>query len=559
MYYVILIIVAVIVAFYLAWILLALLLRVFSFVVFYWVVGFSLMFVGGLLFSITIPWRVLSKRGRFDFRQLTPDDVVRGTAFKRGPRGENRHWGWDNAWPNYLPYQAVQDAKGVVGETRLIVGGMWESISFKIRFGHWTGGGVKKIAAQAAGVAPRLFWIALLPVPFFGFWCGVWLSVGAWMLAMVVLGAVIGTGQWLVLLVLRWSDILRRRRMNAELRCPHCYYRGTTPSYRCSDAGCPVIHRNMLPGPLGLTTRRCVCGTQLPNTIRSASRKLKTVCPRCDHDLAGGSGLRHTVQLPVIGSVGAGKTRLLMAAVVQLKGRLTQRGGSLEGLTPAAESYVAQAEELMSKHADTNKTPDVAPEGVPLVLSNQAGRVTELQLMDAAGEAFATWDKTADLRYLDDASAFLFVLDPLAWPQFKRELRLQGLASSVLVTNEDQQNSYSSAVDRMRSENVSLGRRSLGVILSKADILMRLPSAAALRNGPNGTSEVRTWMLDHDFDLLITGMEMDFGSVHYFLSDSMGNRDLDDPLNPLLPLQWALEVSKSQLALVDPPDSAAAA
>ena len=59
---------------------------------------------------------------------------------------------------------------------------------------------------------------------------------------------------------------------------------------------------------------------------------------------------------------------------------------------------------------------------VPLILRDAVGEVTELQLMDAAGEAFATWDTTAELRYLDNAKAFIFVLDPLAWPQLRREL-----------------------------------------------------------------------------------------------------------------------------------------
>src|SRR6476646_4020491 len=108
------IILALVAIFYLLWIVLALILRAFSFIVFYWIVGFSVMFVGGLLYSILIPWKVLNKRGRFDFRQLTPDDVVANRVFRRGPRGENRHHGWDHAWPTYLPYQARYDSDGVV-------------------------------------------------------------------------------------------------------------------------------------------------------------------------------------------------------------------------------------------------------------------------------------------------------------------------------------------------------------------------------------------------------------------------------------------------------------
>jgi hypothetical protein len=113
----------------------------------------------------------------------------------------------------------------------------------------------------------------------------------------------------------------------------------------------------MLPGPLGLTTRRCACGTQLPNTIRAAARTLPTLCPYCNRELAGSSGVRHTVQLPVIGSVGAGKTRLLMAAIVQLESWLTERQGSINAVTPDAQTYLDAARLTVHSHAETVKTP----------------------------------------------------------------------------------------------------------------------------------------------------------------------------------------------------------
>ena len=99
---IILIIVGLIALFYIAWILLALLIRAFSILIFYWMIGFSLALVVGLLYSVVIPWRVLSKRGKYGFLQLAPDHVVAGKAlWGARPRGESRHYGWDRAWPMY--------------------------------------------------------------------------------------------------------------------------------------------------------------------------------------------------------------------------------------------------------------------------------------------------------------------------------------------------------------------------------------------------------------------------------------------------------------------------
>src|SRR5215204_1709955 len=117
-----LLILGLIILFIIAWILLALLIRAFSILIFYWVIGLSVMFAAGLIFGLAIPWRVLRNQGEFAFRQLTPDDVVAGTAFKGRPRGESKHYGWDRAWPMYIPFQARQDAKGVVGEAHVFLG-----------------------------------------------------------------------------------------------------------------------------------------------------------------------------------------------------------------------------------------------------------------------------------------------------------------------------------------------------------------------------------------------------------------------------------------------------
>jgi hypothetical protein len=241
-----------------------------------------------------------------------------------------------------------------------------------------------------------------------------------------------------------------------------------------------------------------------------------------------------------------------MAAIVQLESWLTERQGTINAVTPEAQTYLEAARLTVHSQAETVKTPDALPEGVPLILRDAAGEVTELQLMDAAGETFATWDTTADLRYLDNANAFLFVLDPLAWPQLRRELQLRGLAETVVVTGENQKESYGAAIGRMRAESVPLRQRKLGVVLSKADILLKLPSAAELANSALDSHSIRKWMSEHDFDLLITRMEMDFGEVRYFLVDSMNSHAPDQPLSPWWTLRWALQANGSTLTLIDP-------
>lgn len=545
-------ILAVMAAFYALWIIFAVLARIVSFMIFYWLISFSVALVPGLLVGVRIPWRVLRGHGRAPFRQITPSDVVAGGVIPGKLRGETHHFGWDKAWPLYIPYQAKEDAKGVITETRATTVEWWGYLGRRFTPYSNTGTGVRSVAVSSVKQGPNVLWTGLLLAPLAGAITGLWLSVGSWLLAMLVLGIFVWSGQKAALVGMRWIDVLSRRKAKASLKCPVCYEESDFPSYRCSNPECSIVHRTMLPGPLGLLTRRCECGTQLPNTIRSAAKRLETVCPYCNNDLPTGSGSRHTIQIPVIGSTGAGKTRLLTAATAQLENRLGELGGSLVPLTSEAHEYAVKSRELMSRHADTAKTAQGMPRGVPFVMKDKEGNHVELQLMDVAGEAFNSWDSTADLRYLDGAQALLYVFDPLASPPIARELRLRS-GQSVVVTSEDQEAAYGAAIDRMRAEGVALKSRALGVVMSKADVLLSLPSGHRL---PGYDSDsIRNWLMEQDLELFVGRFEKDFRDVRYFLVDSMGERDYNDPLSPAATLGWVLSSCKSAVTLDDPPQA----
>ncbi|MCZ2817254.1 TRAFAC clade GTPase domain-containing protein [Modestobacter sp. VKM Ac-2984] len=536
-----------------AWTIGALLTRLISFLVLYWMVSFTVAVVGGLLFGVVVPLRVLRGKGRAAFRQLTPADVAAGTAFRAKARGDARHYGWDQAWSTYFPYQAREDALGVRAECQELLSRAWAWVADVCSLRKGTAAGTRsstmgdKVSAAANQTARSLPGIALavlLVPPYVGFALGTWVSVLAWLLLMFVVGAVVVTGQQLALFAYRWSDVLLRRRDRAELLCTSCYTLSTLPSFRCSNPACTVVHRDLLPGPLGLRSRRCACGTTLPNTIRRAGAKLQPVCPVCNAEMPKGSGNRQTIPVPVIGSVGAGKTRLLAAATVQLEQRLGEVSGSVSGLTPDAATYLDVTRSLIRQHANTTKTAAVRPTGVPLLVTAQ-GKTVEVQLLDAAGENFSDWEQTAVLRYLDQARALVFVLDPLPFPTIARELRSRGLSQAVLTASGEQEEAYAAAVDRMRAENVRVKDRQLALVVTKADILLRLPAGERL--GGHDSDSVRDWLVANEFDLIVQRCEKDFQKVTYFLVDSMNSTDLTARTSPVRVLEWVLRTCRSPL------------
>ena len=578
LFWVALVLVVLALVFYVVWIALALALKVLSVLVLCAVVTFSIALVGGLVTGVVVPSRLVRERASSGWRQITPQDVAAGHAFRAPARGDARHHGWDHAWPTYFPYQAREDVRGVLAGARALAARprSWEVAVWPLGTWHPAHGQTAPssstsssrdsrsgAAKQAVGLGgrvvaalPRVVAGSLVYPPLIGFTIGLWISTLAWLVLVVVVGGLAVLLQRIALGAFHRGDVLARRRARVQMRCRSCYHETTLPSYRCDGPGCTAVHHDLMPGPLGLLTRRCGCGATLPNTIRRAGARLRPVCPSCGTDMAVGSGNRQTIQVPVIGAQAAGKSRLLAAATVALDERLRELSGSVEPLGQDAETYLAAARTLVSRRTNTSKTAAQPPVGVPLLLRVPGLAPVELQIMDVGGERFADWNGTADLRYLDAADAVVVVVDPLALAAVSGQLGSAGGVGGLLVASGDQEKSYAAAVDRMRAENVPLDRRHLAVVLTKADVLVKLPVGAALADGADAS--VRSWMRDNGLDGMVRRCERDFRSVSYFALDSMSARTAGSSADPLRVLRWVLTTCRSSLATAMGPDVSAA-
>lgn len=520
---------ALVVVFFVVWTILALIVRVISYALFYWGATFLLGGLAGVGTGVVLPARLLLGRGKATLRQINPDELVAGRVITRKPAGPNREFGWDHAWPNYIPYQAIPDARAVAQEVALHLQAVWARL-------------------PKDGDAPTALWFVVGLPALLGYTVGVCLSALGWYVLMGAIGLFVVALQQVGLGWLRMTDVIGRRRRRESLKCPHCYGQSSLPGFRCAGPGCTLVHWSMLPGALGLFTRRCACGTRLPNTVSSAARRLQPVCPYCRRSLVEGSGGRQAIQIAIIGSIGAGKTRLIDAATVACQDVLGKAGGELSPLDERATVYLRQARNRIDRQAQTAKTQHQKPTGLPFLLRHK-GATIELQLFDAAGEAFASWDETARLRYLDHAGSKVFVLDPLALPRVNDQFRRSGLSGSTLVAVGDQEEAYAAAIDRMRAEAVPVGGQRLAVVLTKGDVFTQLPIASSLAG--HDSDSVRSWLVDNGSDLLVRRFEKDFRSIRYFIVDSMSARDAADPMNPWWTFEWLLGESAAPIRLAE--------
>ncbi|CAH0231448.1 TRAFAC clade GTPase domain-containing protein [Rhodococcoides fascians] len=542
--------------FFVLWTVLALIMRLLAILVIYWIVTFLVGLTVGLLAGLAIPLRVLRGRAMAHPVIVTPEAVAEGKVITMKARGAAKNFGWDRAWPVYNPYQARNDARAVIAETKEVMKNkVWPNVSPSRwnRSAPASAGGTSTSSGRAtklwklATSLPGIAWTVLAGVPLVGFFLGVWVSILFWLVAMAVLGGVVYLIQQAWILAYRWFDKIGRKKERASLKCAKCYRETDTPSYKCSNPSCTIIHRDVSPGPLGMMHRRCECGTRIPTTVRAAAKVLTAICPFCSEEVAQGSGTRRTIQIPTIGAVAAGKTRLLAAGVTTIETQVTSQSGKFAPLSPPAVLFLQTARSVMATSQSTAKTPlSKNPEGWPYMVELGA-RKLELHFVDAAGESFVNMDTTQSLGYIDTADVILLVIDPLGLPGVFEEAKRAGLERRLEIATADQEDAYASVIDRLRAENVNLKSRKLGVVLTKLDALQNLPSGLDIN--PGSSDGIRQWLIDHGQDGFVRRLEDDFADIAFFGTDLMQPHPLADQRHPVHVFQWLLDKSKTKITI----------
>lgn len=528
------------------WIAVALLVRLLAIVVTTYLVLATMTFVSGSALGTWIPLAVLTGRGTSSPVLLTPDRVVAGNVFRSDPSGPAEHYGWDRAWPTYIPFQARSDASAVHLEVvhwlrkvgRLLFGpAMMRDLSDGSESSPALRAGAAKAGSRQhdKGIVDFLRFGVMIG-PFLAIFLGMAMSLLIWTVVMVAIALTITIGQrtfQAVFQTIGWFALARRK---ASMVCTHCYAETRVPSYECTNADCPVVHRDIRAVKFGVLSRRCECGSNLPTTVLRASRKMTACCPTCNTCQSEGAGTRRTILVPVIGESNAGKTRLLASVMAHLSTRLSADGAELVPLSQLASNTLNNFTSVIDIGSSI---PNTSVEYSPLVydfgIEGSRRRPVEIHFIDVAGQHFSSWESTSNLRYLDNALALLFVIDPLALDHCRTRLERADARLPAQVAPGRTTDAYSSAVDRMQHESVPLHERSLGVVLTKADVLREVSVAFM---GSTHSASIRDWLMASGEDRLVKRMELDFERVEYFMVDSMSRLPDDSTVHPLRPVSF---------------------
>jgi hypothetical protein len=395
--------------------------------------------------------------------------------------------GVDPAWPHYLAGQAVNDADAAANAVLSAVGGMWRGIrSFSDRF---------------ARADPRTQ--ALLgPLMVLPYTAGAAASLGVGLSALVI--SVITGGAAAVLWATRCSGVTLMRlvdrmqlsRAGAGATCTvhGCFEYTQLPTVECD---CGRLHIRLQPGHYGVVRRKCTCGKTIPSTVARAASSLKLRCPWCRRQLLPGAMLDTDVRVAVIGASGAGKTTFVDDALSAVGTAVAGAGGSVNVLG----------------FGEANKD-GARCTSARVVLGRRHGT---LHLFDAPGRILDDQLQRIQLRYLRDAQGFALVIDPVAVPWLAARFQDPPRRDFKAV---DPELTYRAVIAQLRDGGMQLRRRSLAVVLNRADLLEDLFDS---RGSEPGSRQIRNWLSAHGQDNLVKAADRDFGSVRYFLTTSVGN------------------------------------
>jgi hypothetical protein len=477
----------------------------------------------GVLTALTAVVLVLTDRTGAGV--LTPAGVRGGL-----PPVADRFVRRDRAWPQYFAVQVMRDARGVAKRVWAWAGLMWGEPVDWLSERNWTG-----------------LWSPLVLPPLFAALTAASIGLAATAGATLVLIALIVAAAWIVgvpiVYLLRSGDAAWQLVWRSRASCTNCFATADVPAYRCTGkhsaaerAAGDDLHRDMRPGRLGVLWRRCSCNTLLPTTVLRAAhtRRLQACCPSCGEALFEQAGAVRDVRAPVFGAASAGKTQFIMSALVGLRKAAHKAGVTVALPDRRGQLAYEVYADLVRRKAPAPKTDTTAPVAVTVRIE-QGLNTTLLHLFDAAGETLVDPEQNARLSYLDTAEALTFVLDPFSIRRIREE---HGTASEPVFSDanaalHDPEDSYNATAQRLQEYGVPTARRRLAFVVTKADLLARLP----IEMPAPESEKVCAWLSELGLDNLILTARRDFREVRFFL---VSGRD-PGPDGPVSVLRWLLQ------------------
>lgn len=379
------------------------------------------------------------------------------------------------------------------------------------------------IASQAGGVISSAvddgevvfiivaYWSMVIGLPV-GYVVGSVLTAAVWLVYAVlsaVLLAVSIASSW----ILQSVDVISCL-INGVTRTCTCGERILTcPYYQCPDCG--EHHRDIRPGPFGVLRRTCTCGKTMPTMLLTGRSRLTGMCPKCHADLPPRFGRAPEIVIPLFGPPNVGKTRLMYMMTQVLLDWVREQHGEVRYVDDARERLDIIGDALRSS-LHTEKTLIGPSKAIGMHI--KFGPHNRLvYFFDAAGEMYTSYELLTELKYLNKAKAYVFVVDALsgqdvwaALPSAEQQ-RLEHFRTSAGELDR----AFQATTSHMSKVTVRSSTRSdLAFVVSKLDLL----ESAGLDTAPQ-TQDTRLWVSSETglgLEDIARGASYAFENVRYF-------------------------------------------
>lgn len=324
--------------------------------------------------------------------------------------------------------------------------------------------------------------------------------------------------------------------------CPSrsCAYRGL-PAYVCPLCGESV--RDLWPNLYGLFEHECPsCGEVLPTLDRGGRNGLERRCGGCDIPLMGRHAGRARERLVAIaGGTGSGKTNYLLMAVAEATTGHAALHGEIDD--DAQQDDFRREWRNLTAGVPAPKTSEVA--NAFLLYATVGGARCQLYLYDAPGEEFASIGTMAAHQYFPLLEGIVLLVDPLGFEAVRERVGTGAPAGTPLgdvVTSTLVAASAGKTPDR--DGKIPLR---VAVVISKADLEPVRELVGDVRTRAIRGASCREALVAWGAQNAVRAVEHRFREVEYFASSPLGRSAETGAREPFTghgivePLVWVLE------------------
>lgn len=299
--------------------------------------------------------------------------------------------------------------------------------------------------------------------------------------------------------------------------CPHCHSKFDIPYYICP--GCGEIHRKLIPGPYGISKRKCKCGTVIPTTNFARRFKLKAICPACSEKIE--SMEASPICIPIVGGKAVGKTSYMYGAVDMLINDIAKKKKwNTRFLNESEEDKFNKGIVLLKKGITPEKTDKKNTDAYNVFIgSKKLSSEKLLYMYDIDGEYFASRTGIRKQKYYKYIHGLIFIIDPLA---IGREEKNSNMKKEFVDYSSSDMNTED-LIDRF-----ILGLREIKQI--QLNKFIDIPVAVIINkmDAFDYKGNVMDFLKEAGEEKLIRKFEHNFLNYKFFFSSTLGNVDSEE-------------------------------